>query len=101
MKEAAQEALRYLQENLFLALLLAIVAGFAAWKTAAYGRKGNPVLYFVVGLLGLSLGQYAILYFGFKGIIDDLDAFRFFFDLLAAYMGAFVIAWLINVVKPL
>lgn len=100
MKEVAQSALDYLRENLVATLAIAIIAGFTATKTVAYGRKANPALYFIVGILGAFLGQFAILYFGIKEILDALPEFRFFFDLLAAYMGSFIVASLIHFVKP-
>ena len=101
MKETAQVVLQYFQENLLATLLIAVVAGFAAVKSVAVLKKGNPALYFIVGLLGAFLGQFAILYFGLNEIIDQIPSFRLFFDLLAAYLASFVLASLINFLKPL
>ena len=100
MKEVAQAALEYIQANLLVSLVIAVIAGFAGMKTVSFAKKGNPVLYFIVGALGLFLGQFAVLYFGLKGILDEISAFRLFFDLLAAYIGSFIVASLINVFSP-
>jgi uncharacterized membrane protein YeaQ/YmgE (transglycosylase-associated protein family) len=100
MKEIVQEVLEYFRENLVVTLVIALIAGFAARKTVAHGEKGNFALYFIVGLLGSFLGQYAILYFGLKEIMEELAAFRLVFDFLAAYIGSFILAALIHFIKP-
>jgi len=100
VKEIAEAAFQYLQENLLSTLLIAFVAGFAGIKTVAFAKKGNPVLFFIVGLLGAFVGQFAIRYLGLEEILDQLPSFRLFFDFLAAYAGSFVIAALLNFVKP-
>lgn len=101
MKEIADAAFQYLQENLLITLLIAVIAGFAGVKTVAFAKKGNPAMFFIVGLLGAFLGQFAIRYLGLEPFIDELPGFRFFFDFLAAYIGSFVVASLINFVKPM
>lgn len=100
MKEAAQEALKYLQDNLLLSIVIAALAGFAGMKTVSLAKKTNPALFFIVGALGVFLGQFAILYFGLKGIIDQISEFRLLFDLLAAYVGSFIVASLVNMFSP-
>ncbi|MBI4487452.1 MAG: GlsB/YeaQ/YmgE family stress response membrane protein [Deltaproteobacteria bacterium] len=100
MKETAQEVLEYFQENLLATLVIALIAGFSASKTVAHGKKGNFALYLIIGLLGSFLGQYAILYFGLKEILDQLADFRLLFDLIAAYLGSFVLASLVHFVRP-
>lgn len=100
MKEAAQEALKYLQDNLLLSIVIAALAGFAGMKTVSFAKKTNPALFFIVGALGVFLGQFAILYFGLKGIIDEIPEFRLLFDLLAAYIGSFIVASLVNMFSP-
>src|SRR3972149_8571810 len=97
MKEAAQEALKYLQDSLLVSIVSAALAGFAGMKSVSLAKKTNPAVFFIVGALGLFLGQFAILYFGLKGIIDEVSAFRLFFDLLAAYIGSFIVASLVNI----
>lgn len=100
MKEIAQAALQYIQENLLVSLVFAVIAGFAGMKSVSFAKKTNPALFFIVGALGLFLGQFAILYFGLKGILDEVSAFRLFFDLLAAYIGSFIVASLVNIFSP-
>ncbi len=100
MKEVAQEALKYLQDNLLLSIVIAALAGFAGMKSVSLAKKTNPALFFIVGALGVFLGQFAILYFGIKGIIDQVSEFRLLFDLLAAYIGSFIIAALVNFFSP-
>jgi uncharacterized membrane protein YeaQ/YmgE (transglycosylase-associated protein family) len=97
----AEAAFQYLKENLVVTLAIALIAGFAGVKTVAIAKKGNIVLYLFVGLLGAFLGQFVILYLDLKGILDQLSEFRYFFDLLAAYIASFVVASLIHFVKPL
>lgn len=100
MEQIAREVLTYLQENLLAAIVIVVVAGFAASKTVAHGKKGSPVLYLIVGLLGSFLGQFAVRYFGIKEILDQVSEFRILFDLLFAYVGSFVVASLIHFIKP-
>ena len=100
MKEIALAVLDYVKENLLVSLVIAVIAGFAGMKTVSFAKKNNPALFFIVGALGVFLGQFAILYFGLKEIIDEVSAFRLFFDLLAAYIGSFIVASLINIFSP-
>ena len=101
MGELAQEVVAYFQQRPVIYLVVAFVAGFAASKSVAYAGKGNFFLYLIVGLVGFFLGQYAILVFGLKDIINQLPAFRLLFDFIAAYVGAFLVAAIIHFVKPL
>lgn len=101
MEAVAEAAFQYLKENLVATLAIALIAGFAAVKTVAIEKKGNIALYLFVGLLGAFLGQFAILYLDLKEILDQLPEFRYFFDLLAAYIASFVVASLVHFVKPL
>ncbi len=100
MKESAQEAFQYLRHAPLMFLAIALVAGFLASKTVAQTRKGAFFFYLIVGILGSFLGEFAILYFGLDEILDKIADFRPFFDFLAAYIGSFVLAALLNFVKP-
>lgn len=100
MKEVAQEALKYLQDNLLLSIFLAAVAGFAGMKTVSLAKKTNPALFFIVGALGTFLGQFAILYLGLKDILDEVSQFRLLFDLLASYIGSFVVGTIVHMFSP-
>lgn len=101
MEETAREVIEYLQENLWAMIPIAVFAGFAASKTVAWAKRGNILMYILVGVLGAFLGRYAILYLDLEGIIGALPQFRFVFDFIAAYVGAFVVAAIINFLKPL
>ncbi|MFQ5850927.1 MAG: hypothetical protein ACE5JU_10110 [Candidatus Binatia bacterium] len=102
MKGTAQEVLGYFQENLVATLVIALIAGFLAGKTVAYGGKRRGlVFFFAVGLLGSFLGQFAVLYFGLKEVLEQIPEFRLVFDLLAAYVGSFILASMIHFLKPL
>ena len=100
MKEIALAVLDYLQQNLLVSLVIAVIAGFAGMKSVSFAKKTNPALFFIVGALGVFLGQFAILYFGLKAILDEIPEFRLLFDLLAAYIGSFIIASLVNMFSP-
>lgn len=101
MRETAEKAAEYLQQNPVATVLIGFAAGFLAVQTVMPGKKSGIVLYLIVGVLGAFLGQFAILYFDLKGYLDQLADFRLLFDLLAAYAGAFVVASLIHFLKPL
>lgn len=100
MRETAQEAFQYLKQAPLMFLAIALLAGFLASKTVAQTRKGAFFFYFIVGMLGAFFGQFAILYFGLDKILDQIADFRPFFDLLAAYIGSFILAAIVNFIKP-
>ena len=101
MNESASLALSYLREHLLGSVVMAVAAGFTASKTVVLGKRGNVILYVLVGLMGSFVGQFAIFYFGLREMLDDLAGFfRLFFDFLAAYISSFVLAALIHFVKP-
>lgn len=100
MQESAQEVFAYLKGSPLVSLPLALVAGFAAFKTVAYDRKTGIVLYFIVGLLGLFLGEFMLVYLRLNEYVEGLAGMRIFIDLIAAYLGSFFIAAIIHFVKP-
>ena len=100
MREIAAEVLRYFQENLLAAAVVALITGFLASKTVAHGEKGNIAGYFFVGVLGSFLGQFAIRYIGLKETLDQVAGLWLIFDMLAAYLGSFVIATMFHFLKP-
>ena len=101
MRELAPEVLRYFQENLLAAAVVALIAGFLASKTVVHGRKGNIAGYFFVGVLGSFLGQFAIRYFGLKETLDQVAGLWLIFDMLTAFFGSFVIATIVHLLKPM
>jgi uncharacterized membrane protein YeaQ/YmgE (transglycosylase-associated protein family) len=100
MQELAQAVIAYIRQKPLVALAIALVAGFAANKTVAYDRPSNPILHLLVGSLGFFLGQLVILFFGLVQYLDAVPEFRLFFDFVAAYIASFMIAALINFLKP-
>lgn len=101
MKEIADQVLEYFQDNLLLTLAVSWVAGYAAYKSVVHVKRGSPALFLIVGLLGSLLGQFAIRYFGFKETLDQVAEFALLFDLLAAYIGSFVVVSAIHFIRPL
>ncbi len=101
MNESAAEALRYLQDNLLLTLVTAFVVGFLASKTVTQWEKSNIGLYFIVGLLGTSLGQFVSRYIGLQSILELASNMQLLFDVVLAYFGSFVVAALIHMFKPM
>lgn len=99
--KAAVQVLTYFQDNIPATILIMLAAGFVACKTVAWQRRWSPGLYIFMGVLGSFLGQFAIYYLGLAEIIDQVSAFRYLFDFLAAYLGSFVLAALVNFLKPL
>ena len=99
MLEAAQEVLAYLLEKPVLYVIMACLAGFAGNKTVAYERRSGFFIFLIVGVIGLFLGQFVI--FFFETYLEKLPEFRFLFDFVAAYVGAFFVAAIIHFIKPL
>jgi uncharacterized membrane protein YeaQ/YmgE (transglycosylase-associated protein family) len=100
MQETAQVVLHYLLGNPVVYLGVAFIAGIAANKTVAYEGKGGFVLYLLIGVFGLFLSQFVILFFGLQEYLEKLPDFRMFFDFIAAYAGSFVVAAIIHFIKP-
>jgi len=98
--ETFQKVAAYLQHNPLLALGLAFVAGFAAVKTVAYDRRGGAILFALVGVVGLFLGEFVLLYYRLDEYLETISQFRILFDLVAAYIGSFIVAAIIHFIKP-
>ena len=58
-------------------------------------------LYLLIGLFGLFLSQFMILFFGLQEYLEKLPEFRVLFDFLAAYVGSFIVAAIIHFIKPM
>jgi len=98
--ETFQKVAAYLQPNPLLALGLAFVAGFAAVKTVAYDQRGGVILFALVGVVGLFLGEFVLLYYRLDEYLETISQFRILFDLIAAYIGSFIVAAIIHFIKP-
>ena len=84
-----------------MTLAIAFVAGWAASKTVASERRSGIILWLFVGIAGLFLSQFMLLFSGLQDYIEGISEFRILFDLIAAYIGSFFIAALIHFVRPL
>ncbi len=101
MQETAQQVIDYLRANPALSLGVAFIAGIAATKSVAHDARTGFLIYLVVGLVGFFLGQFVIFYFGFQEYLEQISAFRIFFDLIAGYVGSFIFAAIIHFIKPM
>ena len=100
MQEAAQEVFVYLQGSVWVSLIVAFIAGLAAVKTVAYEERARVVLFLIVGVLGLFLGEFMLFWFNLDVYLEKIAQLRILFDFVAAYLGSFVIAAIIHFVKP-
>jgi uncharacterized membrane protein YeaQ/YmgE (transglycosylase-associated protein family) len=98
--ETLEKVAAYLQPNPVLSLGIAFVAGFAAMKTVAYDQRAGFILFALVGVVGLLLGEFVLLYYGLDGYLDPISEFRILFDFIAAYIGSFIVAAIIHFIKP-
>ena len=100
MGETLEKVAAYLQPNPVLSLGVAFVAGFAAMKTVAYDQRAGFILFSLVGVVGLILGEFVLLYYGLDGYLEPISEFRILFDFIAAYIGSFLVAAIIHFIKP-
>ncbi len=84
-----------------MSLAVAFVAGWAASKTVASEWRSGVILWLFVGVAGLFLSQFVLLFSGLQDYIEGISEFRILFDLIAAYVASFFIAALIHFVRPL
>ncbi|MGN6718893.1 MAG: GlsB/YeaQ/YmgE family stress response membrane protein [Candidatus Binatia bacterium] len=100
MGETLEKVAAYLQPNPVLSLGVAFVAGFAAMKTVAYDQRAGFILFSLVGVVGLFLGEFVLVYYGLDGYLEPISEFRILFDFIAAYIGSFLVAAIIHFIKP-
>ena len=100
MGETVQKVAAYLQPNPVLSLGIAFIAGFAAMKTVAYDRRSGFILFALVGVVGLILGEFVLIYYGLDDYLQPISEFRILFDFIAAYIGSFIVAAIIHFIKP-
>jgi len=98
--ESAQEVFTYLEGSVLVSLTLAFVAGFAADKTVAYERRSGVLFFLVIGILGLFLGEFMLIYARLDEYLENISEFRILVDFIVAYLGSFFIAAIIHFVKP-
>jgi uncharacterized membrane protein YeaQ/YmgE (transglycosylase-associated protein family) len=100
LQETAQLVFTYLQGSVLVSLGIALVAGFAADKTVSHERRSGVLFFVIIGLVGLFLGEFVLVYSRLDEYLEGIAALRIFIDLIAAYLGAFFIAALIHFIKP-
>lgn len=100
MQELTQDILAYTQGNPVLSLGLAFVSGFLATRTVASERRPGVIGFWLIGMLGFFLSQFLIAYYGYRETLDGLGELRIVFDLIATYVGAFVVAGIVHFIKP-
>ena len=100
MEQTAREALLYMQANPVTSVLVALLTGFAACRSVACDWKGVSLLFIFVGFFGFFLGQFMILLLGLKEVLDQIPQFTFLFDLIIGFIGSFVVATVVNFIKP-
>ena len=100
MRETAEVVFHYLLGNPVVYLGVAFIAGLAGNKTVAYEGRTGFFLYLLIGVFGLFLSQFVILFFGLQEYLEKLPEFRVLFDFLAAYVGSFIVAAIIHFIKP-
>lgn len=101
MQGTAQQVIEYLKTNPVLFLGIAFVSGIAAIKSVAHERRAGLFIYLTVGIIGFFLGQFVIFYYGFQEYLEEIASVRVVFDLVAAYIGSFVVAAIIHFIKPM
>jgi uncharacterized membrane protein YeaQ/YmgE (transglycosylase-associated protein family) len=101
MQETARMVLHYFLSSAILCLVIAFIAGFAASKTVAYEGKAGFVLYLLVGVFGLFLGEFVLFFYGLLEYLKNVSEFRLLFDLIVAYVGSFVVAAVVHFIKPM
>lgn len=100
MPETLQQVVVYIQTNLAVSLVLALIAGFLATRLVAAERRPGVIGFTIIGVTGLFLGYFVINYFQFSETLDSLQGLRIFIDLMAAFIGSFVIAGIVHFIKP-
>jgi uncharacterized membrane protein YeaQ/YmgE (transglycosylase-associated protein family) len=100
VSESAQEVSAYLIANPLLSFGIALIAGFAADRTVAYERRSGFIVFMIIGILGLFLGEFMLFYFKLVEYLETVSQFRAFFDLIAAYAGSFCVAAIIHFARP-
>lgn len=101
MQEIAQQVIDYVKLNPASATGIAFLSGVAATKSVAHEKSAGFFVYLIVGVIGFFLGQVVIVYFGFQEHLEKISEFRILFDLVAAYVGSFVVAATLHFIKPM
>ena len=74
--------------------------GLPLLKPSLYDRRSGFVLFLLIGLIGLFLGEFVLIYFQLDEYLETISEFRILFDFIAAYIGSFIVAAIIHFVRP-
>lgn len=58
------------------------------------------LFFLVIGLLGLFLGEFMLIYSKIVEYLESLAQLRILVDLIVAYLGSFLITAIVHFVKP-
>ena len=100
MQETAQNVLAHIQANLAVSFVIALIAGFAASRVVASERRPGVIGYTIIGAIGFFLGNFMLTYWGLDHYLENLRGLRIFIDLVAAFIGSFIISTLLHFLKP-
>jgi uncharacterized membrane protein YeaQ/YmgE (transglycosylase-associated protein family) len=100
VEQTAREAFSYIQANMALSAVIAVITGFAACKSVASDWKGISLLFILVGILGFFLGQFMLIFVGLKDALSQLPEFTWLFDIVIGFVGSFIVATVVNFFKP-
>ena len=100
MPEALQQVVAHIETNLAASLVMAFIAGFLATRLVAAERRPGVIGFTIIGSAGFFLAHLVINYFHFSEYLDSLQGLRIFIDLMAAFIGSFVIAGIVHFIKP-
>ena len=100
MEEIARNVIAYIQANLAVSIVITFIAGYAATRTVAFERRPGVIGFTIIGAFGFFLGNFMIMYWGLAEYLENLHGLRIFIDLVAAFIGSFIIAALLHFVRP-
>lgn len=100
MQDVFFESLAYFSENPLVSLVIALSAGFLATRIVASERRPGVIGFTIIGIMGLFLAQFVILFFELNEYLEDLHQLRNIVYLIAAFFGSFLIATIFHFIKP-
>ena len=86
--------------NVAASLVIVLIAGFLATRLVAAERRPGVIGFTIIGMSGFFLGHLVINYYQLSEYLDSLQGLRFFVDLMAAFVGSFIIAGIVHFIKP-
>lgn len=100
MQQILQDILIYIKSNPVLSLVIAFIAGFLATRIVAAERRPGVLGFTIIGLCGFFIGHFMIGYLEYTEYLDSLLELRLVADMIAAFIGSFVIAGVIHFIRP-